>query len=165
MNLFLGKKLLVAALFAASTAHAQVTLVSDANKILDSYQEHGTVDYGGEGNGRRMVHAARNAGQQWHLIAYAQRAPGRWQLTENKTISEQPPANLTFNGTSDENEMAPAMACTANGKPITAFGFLVLDKQAGVYKSLAGQNLVWSLNASDKIVPLSPGSVVECKSI
>ena len=165
MNLFSGKKLLVAALFAASTAHAQVTLVSDANKILDSYQEHGTVDFGGEGAGRRMIHAAHNKGEQWHLIVYAQRSPGKWQMTDNKAISEQPPATLSFTGTSDENEMAPEMACTANGKPVTAFGFLQLDKKAGVYRSVAGKALIWSLDKTDKIVPFSVGSIIECKSI
>ena len=165
MNLFSGKKLLVAALFAASTAHAQVTLVSDANKILDSYQEHGTVDFGGEGTGRRMVHAAHNTGQPWHLIVFAQHSPGKWQMTENKAIQEQPSAGLSFTGTSDENEMAPEMACTSGGKQVTAFGFLALDKKAGVYKNIPGKALIWTLDTSDKIAPLPVGSMVECKSI
>ena len=160
------KKLASIVLFAGfGIAHAQTGLVADANKILDGYQEHGTVDYGGEGTGRRMVHAARNKGEPWRLIAYAQRSPGKWQMTDNKTISEQPTATLTFIGASDENEMAPAMACTANGKPVTAFGFLALDKKAGIYRSPPGTNLIWTLNASDKIVPLPVGSMVECKSI
>lgn len=159
------RNLFIAAIFVAFSVQAQTALVADANEVLDSYTEHGTVDYGGEGTGRRMIHAARNTGQQWHLIVYAQRAPGKWQQTDDKAVSEQPPATLTFIGTGDENEMAPAMACTANGKPITAFGFLALDKKAGVYRSIPGKALIWSLNASDKIVPLPVGSIIECKGI
>ena len=163
MNMFSVKRILVAALFAASTAFAQTGLVADANKILDDFQEHGTVDYGGEDTGRRMVHAAHNKGEPWHLIVYAQRSPGKWQMTENRAIPEQPSASLTFMGTSDENEMSPAMSCTTAGKPVVAFGFLVLDKKAGVYRSYGGKELVWTLDKADKLIPVD--GLIECKAI
>jgi len=50
-----------------------------------------------------------------------------------------------------------------NGKPVTAFGFLALDKKVGVYRCIAGKELIWTLDKADKLKPVV--GPIECKAI
>ena len=141
---------------------ASPKLVLDINKILDSYQEHSTIDSGPEGK-RTVVHAAYNKGENWHLIVYVQRTADKWELTDDKIVTVIPSKAQIFNGSSDENEEFPAVECRSGGKSLFAFGFFKQIKKTGSYTSKGSEGLAWTLDQSNKIIPIE--AVVECKSI
>lgn len=151
------KLFFTAALIATFASHAtdgNPVLVSDANKILDQFEEHHTVDFGDD-TGRRMVHAARKKGQPWHLLVYAQRAAGRWEMTADIAVAENT-KGLIFAGTSEESELSPGVTCTADGRRQAIFGWMTPDYKA---KTL---DVIWTLDDKDRPVPVA-GMKVACQ--
>ena len=119
--------------------------------VLDDFDTHKTLDFG-DGDERRVVHAIEdNDGRQRVLVLKPQGQA--WRVTADMRL-QAVPDGLIFIGTVPENPDLefPPVACSANGKPLPAFGFR--KESSDDFQQNTDQELVWTLDEQASAVAL-----------
>jgi len=124
--------------------------------VLDQFKNTQTLDFGGEGLSRRVVHVGELTGQK-HVLVLINR--GRDWIVSADLAIVPPTRGLNFVGTNDESDYAPAIRCTVDGQRAVVFGFL---RPSGRTYLSANPDLVWSLDAAGRPVPVK-GTQISCK--
>lgn len=140
-----------------------VTL-DDPSAVLDTYDQHQTLDFGDEGE-RRTIHLAGNKGQRPKIIVLAQiktvgapkGTPPLWAKTAEQEVRSNT-NGLVFVGTNDESENAPAIRCSVDGRTKQVFGFMKKGK-APLYSG-SNKALLWSLDENHQLTPVSGKKIV-----
>lgn len=124
------------------------------NAVLDQFKNTQTLDFGGDGLSRRVVHVGEAGGEK-HVIVLMNRGSD-WIVSADMAITTAT-RELNFVGTNDESEYAPGMRCAVDGRKVEAFGFM---RQSGTTFSSVNPALVWLLDTTGHPMPVKGGRVI-----
>jgi len=124
------------------------------NTVLDQFKNTQTLDFGGDGLSRRVVHLGEN-GDVKHVLVLKNRGPD-WIVAADLTIFIAT-AGLSFVGSNDDSEYAPGMRCAVDGRKVDAFGFM---RPSGTTFVSVNHALVWLLDPAGHPMPVKGGRVI-----
>lgn len=146
----------------------RASIIADlGEKELIGDEQTQNADFG-TGINRRSADAIHKKGKPWHLIVFAQRPASKWQVVAEQEVAISHVKGLRFGGTLDGRNGAsdedPTYQCFVNGKKAVVFGFMIYNTTTYGYTHAAtGKEVVWTLDANDKLVSLAKDKV-ECRA-
>lgn len=152
------KQLGLPATLAASSPGTSSTLVGRTfkgpNAVLEQFRNTQTLDFGGDGLARRVVHLGELGGSK-HVLVLMRRSSD-WIVAADLTIATAT-AGLSFVGSNDTSEYAPSMHCAVDGRKVDAFGFM---RPSGTTFVSSNHALVWVLDPTGHPLPVKGGRVI-----
>lgn len=124
------------------------------NTVLQRLKRPHSLDFGGDGLARRVVHAGEIGGVK-HVIVLMYRG-NDWVVSADLAITALP-RGLTFAGSNDASEDESGTRCVVGGREIEAFGFM---RRSGTTFVSAHPAWVWWLDTAGHPLPLKGAQVI-----